>query len=273
MPDSNRAEFRFIMQQATQPATDTSLRDGLMEAAAAAGAAIMKIYGGEFAASRKADKSPVTEADVAAEAIILKALAALAPDISVIAEEQAAAQGLPREIGRRFFLVDPLDGTKEFIARNGEFTVNIALIEDGVPVLGVIQVPALDEIYAGQGSLAVRRRGNGALEPISARRVPQAGAVMTISRSHAARELVKAEDVGEHVVATLIAGSSLKFCRIAEGVADLYPRFGPTMEWDTAAGHAILSAAGGSVATLDGAPLAYRKEGFRNPHFIARGRR
>ena len=260
------------MQKSIQPATDTSLRDGLIEAAVAAGAAIMNIYAGDFATNRKADKSPVTEADVAAEAIILKALAALAPDIPVIAEEHAAVHGLPREIGRRFFLVDPLDGTKEFIARNGEFTVNIALIEDGVPVLGVIQVPALDEIYAGQGNIAVRRR-QGVLEPIAARNVPESGAVMTISRSHAAREVVKAENFGEHIAATLVAGSSLKFCRIAEGVADLYPRFGPTMEWDTAAGHAILAAAGGSIATDDGAPLAYGKAGFRNPHFIARGRR
>jgi 3'(2'), 5'-bisphosphate nucleotidase len=261
------------MQKTINPATDTSLRDGLIAAAVAAGAAIMKIYASDFATNRKADKSPVTEADVAAEAIILKALAALAPDIPVIAEEQAAANGLPLEIGRRFFLVDPLDGTKEFIARNGEFTVNIALIEDGVPVLGVIQVPALDEIYAGQGNVAVRRRGQGALETISARSVPAAGAVMTISRSHAAREVVKAENFGEHIAATLVAGSSLKFCRIAEGVADLYPRFGPTMEWDTAAGHAILAAAGGTIATNDGAPLSYGKAGFRNPHFIARGRR
>jgi 3'(2'), 5'-bisphosphate nucleotidase len=254
-------------------ATDVNLRDGLIAAARAAGRTIMDVYAGDFAATRKADHSPVTAADVAAEAIILQALAQLAPDVPVVAEEQAAADGLPSVAGPRFFLVDPLDGTKEFIARNGEFTVNIALIDQGHPVLGVVYLPALDEMYAGHDGAAFRCRGNGALARISARHVPTAGATMTISRSHAARELVKAESFGEQVAATLVAGSSLKFCRIAEGVADLYPRFGPTMEWDTAAGHAVLLAAGGSVTTLDGAPLTYGKPGFRNPHFIARGKR
>ena len=254
------------------PADLTSLRDHLIATAYEAGAAIMQVYGSDFAATRKADHSPVTEADVAAEKLILAALQTCAPDIPVIAEEQAAAEGVPQQIARCFFLVDPLDGTKEFVARNGEFTVNIALVEDGVPVLGVVYLPALDEMYAGHGNDAIRRKGN-VTAAISARPVPQGGAVMTISRSHAAKELVKAETLGEHVTGTIVAGSSLKFCRIAEGVADLYPRFGPTMEWDTAAGHAVLVAAGGSVATLDGAPLIYGKAGLRNPHFIARGRR
>ena len=248
------------------------LRDKLIAAAYEAGAAIMAVYAGDFGATHKTDKSPVTEADVAAEKIILAALATAAPGIPAIAEEQAAAEGLPEQAAQRFFLVDPLDGTKEFIARNGEFTVNIALIEDGLPVLGVVYVPALDEMYAGCNGRAIRRHA-GAEEAIAARRLPDKGAVMTISRSHAARELVKVEELGEHVAATLVAGSSLKFCRIAEGTADLYPRFGPTMEWDTAAGHAVLLAAGGGVTTLDGAPLGYGKPGFRNPHFIARGRR
>ena len=246
------------------------LRDALIRAAYEAGAAIMAVYASDFASSHKADRSPVTAADVAAEKLILAALARHAPEIAVVAEEQAAAVGLPPSIGRRFFLVDPLDGTKEFIARNGEFTVNIALIEDGVPVLGVVYLPVLDEMYAGSGNVAIRRRGL-AEERISARSLPAEGATMTISRSHAARELVKVEMLGEHVAGTVVAGSSLKFCRIAEGSADLYPRFGPTMEWDTAAGHAVLLAAGGNVTTLDGAPLSYGKPGFRNPHFIARG--
>ena len=244
----------------------------LITAAYAAGDAIMAVYAGDFAAGRKADKSPVTEADVAAEKLILAALREAVPDVPVIAEEQAAAEGLPETVGRRFFLVDPLDGTKEFIARNGEFTVNIALIEDGMPVLGIVYLPARDEMYAGCAGKVIRRRG-GVEEAIAARSLPASGAVMTISRSHAARELVKVEELGEHVASTIVAGSSLKFCRIAEGVADIYPRFGPTMEWDTAAGHAVLRAAGGSVTTLDGAPLRYGKPGFRNPHFIARGRR
>jgi 3'(2'), 5'-bisphosphate nucleotidase len=254
------------------PTDLTHLRDHLIAAAYEAGAAIMQVYGSDFAASRKADHSPVTEADVAAEKLILAALRKCAPDVPVVAEEQAAAEGVPQQIERRFFLVDPLDGTKEFVARNGEFTVNIALVEDGKPVLGVVYLPALDEMYAGHGHDAIRRKG-GRTEAIAARTVPESGAVMTISRSHAAKELVKAETLGEHVAGTIVAGSSLKFCRIAEGIADLYPRFGPTMEWDTAAGHAVLLAAGGSVATLDGAPLIYGKAGLRNPHFIARGRR
>jgi len=250
----------------------SALEDRLIAAAYEAGAAIMGIYAGDFAANRKADHSPVTEADVAAEKLILKALQAAAPDVPVVAEEQAAAQGIPTEIARRFFLVDPLDGTKEFVARNGEFTVNIALVEDGQPILGVVYLPALDEMYAGHGNRAIRRRG-GAQSEVHARTLPAAGAIMTISRSHAAKELVKAETLGEHVAGTIVAGSSLKFCRIAEGVADLYPRFGPTMEWDTAAGHAVLLAAGGGVALLDGTTLTYGKPGLRNPHFIARGRR
>jgi 3'(2'), 5'-bisphosphate nucleotidase len=249
------------------------LRDGLVATAYEAGKAIMEVYAGGFVATRKEDHSPVTAADLAAEKIIIDALADLAPGIPVVAEEQAAAFGLPGDPAARFFLVDPLDGTKEFIARNGEFTVNIALIENGVPVLGVVFLPALDEMYAGLGDTACRWRRGGAAEPIAARLPPPGGAVMTISRSHAARELVQVENLGEHVAAAMVAGSSLKFCRIAEGVADLYPRFGPTMEWDTAAGHAILLAAGGSVATLDGRALGYGKPGFRNPHFIARGRR
>jgi 3'(2'), 5'-bisphosphate nucleotidase len=259
------------MRKSETLAADAALRDGLIAAAREAGHAIMAIYAGDFATARKADHSPVTEADVAAEKIILRALAELAPDVPVIAEEQAAADGLPPAIGPRFFLVDPLDGTKEFIARNGEFTVNIALIEDGLPVLGIVYLPALDEMYAGAGDCALRNSKGGPLLPIRARRVPEAGAVMTISRSHAAKELVRIEGLGEHVAATLVAGSSLKFCRIAEGAADIYPRFGPTMEWDTAAGHAVLLAAGGSVRTLEGAPLGYGKAGFRNTPFIARG--
>lgn len=245
----------------------------LTAVARAAGAEIMTIYASDFAATHKADRSPVTAADVAAELVILAALRRLTPDIPVIAEEDAQASGLPTHAPDRFWLVDPLDGTKEFIARNGEFTVNIALIEGGRPVLGVVHLPALNETYRGHDTLAERARADGAFEPISARTVPAAGAVMTISRTHAAKELVKAEAMGEKVQSTIAAGSSLKFCRLAEGVADLYPRLGPTMEWDTAAGHAILNAAGGSVSTFDGAPLGYGKEGFRNPHFIARGRR
>ena len=249
------------------------LAEQLTEVARDAGAAILKIYAADFTATRKADQSPVTEADVAAEAVILAALRRLTPNVPAIAEEQAQVEGLPPEAAKRFWLVDPLDGTKEFVARNGEFTVNIALVEAGVPVLGIVHVPALDETYRGYAGKAERSVRRAPFEPITARTPPAEGAVMTISRSHAAKELVKVEEMGERIQGTIVAGSSLKFCRLAEGVADLYPRLGPTMEWDTAAGHAILVAAGGLVSTLDGAPLSYGKPGFRNPHFIARGRR
>ena len=253
--------------------TLAELAEELTEVARRAGAQILKVYAEDFTAARKADQSPVTEADVAAEAVILAALRKLTPDIPVIAEEDSQATGLPAEAAARFWLVDPLDGTKEFVARNGEFTVNIALVEIGVPVLGVVHLPALGETYRGHSGSAERSVGNAPFEAIEARYPPAAGSIMTISRSHAAKELVKAEEMGERIQGTIVAGSSLKFCRLAEGVADLYPRFGPTMEWDTAAGHAVLAAAGGSVSTLEGAPLRYGKPGFRNPHFIARGRR
>jgi 3'(2'), 5'-bisphosphate nucleotidase len=259
-------------QDAPEHAMDSDLAAELERVAIAAGAVILEIYNSDFTHDRKSDHSPVTEADVAAEKVITATLRRLTPGIPVIAEEDAAANGLPASAAARFWLVDPLDGTKEFIARNGEFTVNIALIENGAPSFGVVHVPVLDQTYSTDGRQVWRRIGGQPRQTIAARVMPAAGAVMTISRSHADKELVKASDMGVHVVDTLVAGSSLKFCRLAEGVADLYPRFGPTMEWDTAAGHAVLAAAGGSVRELDGRPLTYGKPGFRNPHFIARGR-
>lgn len=244
----------------------------LENVAIAAGEVILRIYNSDFTHDRKQDHSPVTEADVAAEKVITAALNRLTPEIPVIAEEDAAANGLPPEAAKLFWLVDPLDGTKEFIARNGEFTVNIALIENGVPTVGVVHLPVLGETFSTDGKQAWRSLANQPRHQIKARSIPPEGAVMTISRSHAEKELVKASEMGVRIADTLVAGSSLKFCRLAEGAADLYPRFGPTMEWDTAAGHAVLAAAGGSVRELDGRPLTYGKPGFRNPHFIARGR-
>ncbi|HET6618420.1 MAG TPA: 3'(2'),5'-bisphosphate nucleotidase CysQ [Dongiaceae bacterium] len=249
------------------------LADELVEISRRAGAEILTVYAADFTATRKADQSPVTEADLAAEAIILAALRHMTPDVPVIAEEDAQQHGLPDHAPDRFWLVDPLDGTKEFVARNGEFTVNIALIERGVPVLGIIHVPALGETYRGYSGLAERGVTGDPFTQIHARKPPAEGAIMAISRSHASKELVNAEELGEPIQGTIVAGSSLKFCRLAEGTADIYPRFGPTMEWDTAAGHAILKAAGGSVRTLDGHPMRYGKPGFLNPHFIARGHR
>jgi 3'(2'), 5'-bisphosphate nucleotidase len=250
-----------------------TLKDELVAAARKAGAVILDIYNRDFETLRKADRSPVTEADTAAEAVILEALARLAPDVPVVAEEQCAKDGVPTVAPKRFFLVDPLDGTKEFIAKNGEFTVNIALIEDGRPVLGVVYLPVTDACYAGLGGKAERRLGTGAPETIAARPMPENGLTMAISRSHANKGEIERAKERFNIAGTIVAGSSLKFCRIAEGVADLYPRFGDTMEWDTAAGQAVLEAAGGRVETADGAPFRYGKPGFRNGPFIAYGRK
>jgi 3'(2'), 5'-bisphosphate nucleotidase len=252
-------------------ADQRTLLDIACAAAHEAGEAILEIYRHDFAVRHKADDSPVTRADERAEAIIEQRLAAATPDIPIVAEEACAAHGLPSAVPPRFWLVDPLDGTKEFIRRNGEFTVNIALIEGDRAVLGVVHVPTQDVTYAASGS-ATRQRGGEAPQPIIARPVPPRGAIVVHSRSHADEQRLV------EYISTLtgaerrLAGSSLKFCLLAAGEADLYPRFGPTAEWDTAAGQAVLEAAGGAVTMLDGVPLRYGKPGFRNPDFIARGR-
>jgi 3'(2'), 5'-bisphosphate nucleotidase len=238
-----------------------------------AGAAIMTFYRGDVGVRHKADKSPVTDADHAAEAIIAAGLRRLTPDLPLVAEEEMAGGKAVDVSGGRFWLVDPLDGTKEFIAHRDEFTVNIALVENGVPTLGVVYAPARDLLYAGAGpGTAWRERGGGAREPVSARTMPADGAVATGSRSHGDAGKMK-ELLGElHIKDVIVSGSSIKFCLVAAGEADIYVRYGPTREWDTAAGHAVLSAAGGSVRTLDGREMAYGKAHFLNGEFIARGR-
>ena len=247
-----------------------ALTASLREIAQRAGREILTVYASDFAVLDKTDASPVTEADTRAERIILDGLSQCAPDVAVVAEESVAAGDIPDLDSRRFFLVDPLDGTREFIKRNGEFTVNIALVEDGAPTAGVVHLPALDETYwtTGDGT-AWRARGLGAAERIICRR-PGSRLVAVASRSHRSPE-TDAYLQRFAVAETVSAGSSLKFCRIAEGVADLYPRLGRTMEWDIAAGHAVVAAAGGSVEALDGGRLAYGKPGFENPHFVVRG--
>lgn len=237
-----------------------------------AGAAIMKVYATDFSVDRKADDSPVTEADLAAEAIITPVLQALTPDYPIVAEE-AASRGETPDVGDGpFWLVDPLDGTKEFLNRNDEFTVNIALVVNKEPVLGVIYAPALDDTYTGiVGVGATLARGKGAAKPISVRDVPAEGVTVLASRRHGDPDTLAAFLDGRPLVEVKNAGSSLKFCLCAAGEADVYPRFGPTMEWDTGAGHAILLAAGGRVTTEDGAPLLYAKDPLRNPNFIAWG--
>jgi 3'(2'), 5'-bisphosphate nucleotidase len=240
----------------------------LIATADEAGDAIMKLYG-VADIKTKADKSPVTEADEAAEALILERLAELTPEIPVVAEESVAKGQSPGRIDKQFWLVDPLDGTKEFISGNGEFTVNIALIRDGLPTLGVVGAPAKGLLYATDGSQATRRR-DGVTEPIAVRQPPDEGLYAAVSRSHldAETEIYLTEF---RIAGKVSGGSSLKFCMVAEGSADIYPRFGRTMEWDTAAGHAVVRAAGGSVRDVMGVELGYGKPGFENPSFIVRG--
>ncbi len=248
----------------------------LAEIALAAGPAVMEEYARVGEARAKSDGSPVTAADERAEAIILARLAALAPDIAVVAEEACAA-GAAMVAPPRFFLVDPLDGTREFLARNGEFTVNIALVENGVPVAGAVYAPAMARIWFAGSAAFAAEAADGHLPPpercvrLQVRPAPEKLAALA-SRSHsdpATEAFLTRLGVAERVS----AGSSLKFCVIAEGRADVYPRFAPTMEWDTAAGDAVLRAAGGSVAALDGAPLQYGKlaGGMRNSGFVGWG--
>jgi 3'(2'), 5'-bisphosphate nucleotidase len=249
----------------------------LVEAALAAGDEIERLYIEGCEAEEKLDGSPVTIADRHAELIILERLARAFPDIPVLAEEEACAGRIPA-LGSRFFCVDPLDGTKGFVARTGEFTVNIALIEGTEPVAGVIYAPDPKLLYYGaRGEGAFRRVAHGEEEPIRARPCPPAGRIGVGSRNHHAPGSEE-KNARLGIAEYLASGSSLKFCRIAEGAADVYPRYGRTMEWDTAAGQAILQAAGGRVMALNAAgeeagPLAYGKSegGFENPHFIAWG--
>ena len=253
------------------------LRDACTTIAREAAQEIMRIYAGDLGVRSKADKSPVTDADHAAEAIIVAGLRKLTPETPVVAEEEMAAGRVPDigaiQSGGPFWLVDPLDGTKEFIKRNGEFTVNIALIEDGRPTLGIVLAPASDTLWRGAAGLGADKSENGgAFTPITTRPAPTDGLTCCASRSHSVYGDLDIwfRREGLTVVERVQAGSSLKFCLIAEGKADIYPRFGPTNEWDTAAGQGVLEAAGGEVVTTDGAPLTYGKPRFSNPHFIAR---
>ena len=247
----------------------------LVQVARDAGAIIMRHYAGTIDSRAKADQSPVTAADEEAEEFILRRLQDIAPGTPVLAEESAAAGRVPDLASGTFFLVDPLDGTREFLNRNGEFTVNIALVASGAPVAGVVFAPARGRLFYGFGDSAWEQGADEA-SPRAIRTVaPTAGAVRAVaSRSH--RDPATDAFLAGHNVSQIVsAGSSLKFCLLASGEADLYPRMGPTMEWDTAAGDAVLRAAGGRVTLEDGVtPLAYGKAdaGFRNPTFIAWGR-
>lgn len=270
----DRAGRTRKMTELSDPAARRALLAGIVEAAVQAGAAIMAVVEAGFEVVRKADESPVTAADHAAEAVILEALARLAPGVPVVAEEEVAAGRTPK-IGEAFFLVDPLDGTKEFVRRGTDFTVNIGLVEAGEPTLGAVFAPARRELYAGDartGETLFERREPGAASGPGRRplrvREPGARLIAVASKSHDTPETeayLKRVGVAERVS----IGSSLKFCLLAAGEADLYPRPAPTCEWDTAAGHAVLSAAGGAVFDLEGRPFRYAKPNFFNPGFLA----
>jgi 3'(2'), 5'-bisphosphate nucleotidase len=257
----------------------SALLQSLIYTAQRAGGAIMAVYATDFSVRDKADSSPVTAADEAAETIILADLAAIAPDVPVVAEESVAAGRVP-VIAERFFLVDPLDGTREFVSRRDEFTVNVALIEDGEPKLGVVFAPARRELY--WGDVRAGKAGHIDADPdgtmpsmgnaITVRSPPPRGLTAVASRSHRTPE-TDAFLANYSVAEFRSIGSSLKFCLVAAGEADIYPRVGTTMEWDTAAGHAVLSAAGGAVTGLAGEPFKYGKPGFRNGDFVAWGRK
>jgi 3'(2'), 5'-bisphosphate nucleotidase len=252
-----------------------ALARALAEIALSAGPAVMEEYARAGAVREKSDGSPVTAADERAEAIILEKLAAFAPGVATVAEEACAA-GAALVAPERFFLIDPLDGTREFLARNGEFTINIGLIENGRPVAGAVYAPALGRVWFGGRRAFAAQAAVGAplpadCETIAVRDAP-ANLAALASRSHAdatTEAFLTRLGVAERVS----AGSSLKFCRLAEGSADLYPRFAPTMEWDTAAADAVLRAAGGMTLGLDGRPLPYGKleVGLRNAGFVALG--
>ncbi len=250
--------------------TDAELLALAADLAEQAGAAILAVRARGFETQEKSDSSPVTEADHAAELVIAAGLRAAAPHIPVTAEEEIAAGHVPMEADM-FWLVDPLDGTREFAAGRDDFVVNIGLMRGGRPVLGVVGVPAAGKLYGGIVGQGAWLRDASGEHAIRARAVPAEGLTVIASRSHANEERLAEFLHGRKVAHVTNAGSALKFCRLAEGSADCYPRFGRTMEWDTGAPQAVLEAAGGSVRALDGTPLGYGKPGWENPHFICFG--
>ncbi len=257
-----------------EPNCHATLLDHVAAVARSAGELVMAMYDREsVSVQQKSDSSPVTEADAASEDYILSALAKLTPLVPVVSEE-AASKGYVPKIAEQFWLVDPLDGTKEFLNRNGEFTVNIALVQNGDPVLGVVYAPALEQLFAGRrgGGAYVEEGGTGnTVRRAIFCRKPESAIDVVASRSHSDRSAIETFLVDKQVRSFKFLGSSLKLCIIAIGEADVYPRLGNTMEWDIAAAHAVLSAAGGFVRTLDKSELRYGKREFLNPHFVASG--
>ena len=234
-----------------------------------AGEAILNIYQQDFSVTQKKDDSPLTQADLASHTIICDALTELTPNIPLLSEESTEIDFSTRSAWSQYWLIDPLDGTREFVNRNGEFTVNIALIRDHAPVFGVVHVPVTGVTYTGIESLGANRRDAGQAPVHIHVRLPCASPIVVVgSRSHANPMLLNhLAAIGDYELVSM--GSSLKFCLLAEGKADFYPRLGPTSEWDTAAAHAVVNAAGGQIIKLDGEPLQYnRKESLLNPEFL-----
>lgn len=250
----------------------TALVPEVADIARRAGDAILRVYGDDFDVARKADDSPVTEADIASHDVIVEALAELAPGLPILSEEDSRVEFETRSTWRDYWLVDPLDGTREFVSRNGEFTVNIALVSDHAPVLGVVHVPVSGACYSGVvGHGASLQQDGRPPTPIHVR-IPHGEPIVVVgSRSHANPRLEEyLKGLGDYELVSM--GSSLKFCLVAEGKADFYPRLGPTSEWDTAAAHAVVAAAGGQILKLDGSPLEYnRKDSLLNPEFLVIG--
>lgn len=241
----------------------------LIELALRVGDAVMEVYAaGPVEVTSKSDQSPLTVADRLAHRMIEKRLNKLDPGTPLLSEEGRAIPHSERAGWKRFWLVDPLDGTKEFIKKNGEFTINIALIEDGAPVWGVVNAPALGKCWHGGRGLGANLTEGGETTPIKVRPRPETGLTAVKSRSHPSAEL-EAFYAALNIEKEVAVGSSLKFCVIAQGEADIYARLGPTMEWDTGAGQAVVEGAGGRVVTLDGHRLIYNKVELKNPHFLA----
>ena len=245
--------------------------DTLVKISREAGKAILEVYESDFEVIKKSDGSPLTLADEKANAVIEQGLQTLEPKLPIVSEESTRPEAAVRNEWQRYWLVDPLDGTREFTKRNGEFTVNIALIEDGVPVIGVVHVPVTNTTYfASEAAGAFKQCAEDKPQAISASRYEGGKVVVVASRSHANPLLAEFFDQLEEYE-TLSMGSSLKLCLVAEGRADIYPRFGPTSEWDTAAAHCVVNAAGGRVTDMEGAMLQYNKPDILNPWFVVTG--
>lgn len=270
-----------IRNTTAAPASDSEILSVFERLALEAGKLVMDVYAAEIAVETKADLSPVTAADRASERLILEGLRREFPEYPCVAEEEIASGVVPGALDGAFLLIDPLDGTREFVGRRPDFTVNIALVRGGAPVIGVVYAPARGEMHCGlPGRAEAIEVGHG--HALGIRRVVHVRngfTPLTIVASRSHRTYDTDVYIRKFAAAEIVSvGSSLKFCMIASGKADLYPRFGPTMEWDTAAGDAVLRAAGGTTTTLDGAPLGYGKRGragvadFLNPPFVAKGK-